>query len=149
MGKETSPVSESPPYRIGEVAGLTGLSVEAVRYYEREGLVPAPLRRPAVHHAGYRLYPESAVVRLRAILRAKELGFTLREIRELIALGADPGADCHDVRNQARAKLEDVRARIANLHTVEAALAKLVRRCSKEGPAAQCPILDSLGPGIR
>ena len=88
---------------IGQVARRAGVGVETVRFYERQGLLDEPDRR----ESGYRQYTEAVILRLRFIRRAKELGFTLKEIRELIALRRDPSATRAEVRQQATAKITD------------------------------------------
>ena len=114
---------DSTSLSIGEVAKEAGVGVETVRFYEREGLVPEPGRRPS----GYRQYPPDTVRRIRFVQRAKELGFTLREIREL-----------------AVAKLTDVDRKLGELARMRAALASLAASCTGEGPTAECPLLDAL-----
>jgi len=126
---------------IGQVARRAGLGVETVRYYEREGLLAAPDRRPS----GYRAYPEGVVARLRFIRRAKELGFTLREIKDLLELTADPATTRAELRGRAEAKVADVEARIADLTRVRDALRDLASQCDGHGPLDGCPILHALG----
>lgn len=127
---------------IGQVARLAGVGVETVRFYEREGLLDQPARR----ESGYRQYPRGAVARLRFIKRAKELGFQLKEIRELIALRLDPDANRADVRRRAEARVADIHARIADLQKMLHALHGLTAACDGDGPALDCPILAALGP---
>lgn len=129
-----------PAYTIGQLARLSGAGVETIRYYEREGLLPAPPRRAS----GYRQYPQDALARLRFIRHAKELGFSLKDIRELLELRVAPGATCADVRKRAEAKIADVRAKIDLLRQMEHALEQLAARCKGRGPTSQCPILDAL-----
>ncbi|MGE0161292.1 MAG: MerR family transcriptional regulator [Gemmatimonadales bacterium] len=124
---------------IGALAKAAEVGVETIRFYEREGLLPAP-RRSA---AGYRLYDVEAVRRLRFILRAKDLGFTLTETKELLELRVAPGA-CDDVAVQARAKLTSVEARIQQLERVQAVLLELLGACAKCRPTDACPILMAL-----
>jgi len=126
---------------IGQVARRVGIGVETVRYYEREGLLAEPARRPS----GYREYPAEAVDRLRFIRRAKELGFTLREIKDLLELAADPDTTRAEVRGRAEAKVADVEARIADLTRVRDALRALAAACDGHGPLDGCPILHALG----
>lgn len=125
---------------IGKVANSAGLAIDTVRYYEREGLVEKPSRSPA----GYRHYRPDVIARLRFIRQAKELGFTLSEIRELLALKVAPGKSCADVRARAQAKIADVEQRIAQLDRMKRALARLAASCSGRGPTSECPILDAL-----
>jgi MerR family mercuric resistance operon transcriptional regulator len=125
---------------IGKVARRSGVGVETVRLYERKGLVPVPIRT----ESGYRQYPEEAVSRILFIKRAKELGFTLKEIKELLSLGRQPGASCADVRSRAEAKMTDIEEKIRTLEKMKTALVGLTRTCSSDGPVSECPILDAL-----
>lgn len=125
---------------IGRVARGAGLAIDTVRYYEREGLIEKPARSAA----GYRHYGPEVVARLRFIRQAKELGFTLSEIRELLALKVAPGKSCADVKARAEAKIADVEQRIAQLNRMKRALVKLANSCSGRGPTSECPILDAL-----
>jgi MerR family copper efflux transcriptional regulator len=131
-------------FQIGTLARRTGVSVDTIRYYERGGLLaPAP-RKGAVHHRGYRLYGEEAVVRLRFIRRAKELGFTLEEIGELLAIqDASPEA-CGETSVRVRAKLADVDQRVADLRRMRRALAKWADACARGDHRGPCPLLASL-----
>lgn len=125
---------------IGEVAKAAEIGVETVRFYEREGLIAEPPRR----RSGYRQYPPDTVRRVRFIRRAKELGFTLTEIGELLELRVDPTKSCADVRTLARAKMADIEAKMLDLARIQAALAELVRTCRGKGATSDCPILDAL-----
>jgi len=125
---------------IGKVAQRAGIGVETIRFYEREGLIEPPERR----ESGYRQYKEEAVDRLRFIRRAKELGFTLREIRDLLSLRLDADASCADVKQRTEAKLADIDTRIASLEQMKRALVKLTEACSGSGRTSACPILDAL-----
>jgi len=125
---------------IGRVARSAGLAIDTVRYYEREGL----LEKPARTASGYRHYTADAVARLSFIRQAKELGFSLSEIKELLALRVTPGKSCADVRARAEAKIVDVDQRISQLNRMKRALVKLAAACSGRGPTSECPILDAL-----
>ena len=129
-----------PGLTIGKVARSAGMAIDTVRYYEHEGL----LEKPARTAAGYRQYSADAVRRLRFIRQAKELGFSLREIKELLSLRVTPGKSCADVKARAEAKIADVEQRIAQLDRMKGALAKLATACSGRGPTSECPILDAL-----
>ena len=131
---------DSTSLTIGQVARSAGVGVETVRFYEREGLVPEPRRRPS----GYRQYPPDTVRRIRFVQAAKELGFTLKEIRELLTLRVMAGKTCADVKERAVAKLAGVDAKLAELHRVRDALAHLAASCSGAGPTSECPLLDAL-----
>lgn len=125
---------------IGELAKRSGVGVETVRFYEREGLLPEPPRTGG----GYRVYDAGAVRRVRFILRAKELGFTLAETKELLELRViDPDA-CGDVEATARAKIAVVDARMQELERIRTVLGDLVRACAANERTGECPILDSL-----
>ena len=127
---------------IGRLAERAGVGVETVRFYERTGLLQEPDRKPS----GYRQYKAETVARLRFIRRAKELGFTLKEIRELLSLRIDPSTNCADVRTQAVAKLDDIEGRIRTLQKMKRSLVKLTKACSGTGTTSECPILDALDP---
>lgn len=124
---------------IGQLAKRAGVGVETVRFYERQGLLPEPDRRAS----GYRQYDPAAAARLRFIRRAQQLGFTLKEVRELLALRDDPDATRANVRGQALAKVADIEARIAALTRMRDALLPLTAACDGHGPAAGCPILQA------
>lgn len=125
---------------IGQVARDAGVGVETIRFYERRGLMDEPPRRSS----GYRQYPPEAVRQLRFIRRAKELGFSLREIADLLDLRADGEAQCEEVRHQLEAKAADVRRRIADLHHIQEALSHLAATCAAQDPLGACPILEAL-----
>lgn len=112
----------------GEVAERVGVNPETLRYYERKDLIPMPPRSDG----GFRLYDESYVDRLRFIQRAKDLGFTLAEIRELLDLRVDEEATCRDVRVQAEAKIEEVEAKIDDLKQIRDALSTLAEACGDQ-----------------
>jgi MerR family copper efflux transcriptional regulator len=123
---------------IGQLAKRGGVRIDTVRYYERNGLL-APRSRLA---SGYRRYGEIELARLRFIRRAQGLGFTLKEIKELLALSVR--RDVARVKRSAQTKLLDVRARIAALERVRDGLASLIAGCPGHGQAADCPILRAL-----
>lgn len=125
---------------IGQVAKDAGVGVETIRFYEREGLIGKPERRPS----GYRHYPPEIVRRIRFIQRAKELGFSLREITELLSLRVARGSTCADVRAQALSKMKDIDTKITVLQGMRAALVRLSEACVGRGPVSECPILDAL-----
>lgn len=131
---------------IGAVARRTGISVEAIRFYERQGLIREPRRRPS----GYRQYGQDDITRLSFIQQAKALGFSLQEIGELLSLSLNPAATCGDVRARASAKLADVEERIRKLKRMQRALRKLVADCPGTGSVVDCPILEALDTdGVR
>ncbi|HSD42588.1 MAG TPA: heavy metal-responsive transcriptional regulator [Burkholderiales bacterium] len=128
---------------IGELARACGTSPDTIRYYERERLLPRPMRAPS----RFRLYAPDAVARLRFVRQAKALGFSLGEIRELFALRVDRTKSCGDVRTRARAKIAEIDARIDDLARMKAALDRLAATCAGSGPTSECPILDALEAG--
>ena len=124
---------------IGALAKRASVGIDTVRYYERAGLL-SPKGRLA---SGYRRYSEVEVTRLRFIRKAQVLGFSLKEIRELLALSSK--RDVASVKKSAESKLVDVRKRIAELERIRDGLAMLVAACPGHGRAADCPILQALG----
>jgi MerR family mercuric resistance operon transcriptional regulator len=125
---------------IGEVAKQAHVRIETLRYYERMGLVGPPPRSGA----NYRLYPAETVRRVQFIKRAQELGFSLKEITELLALRAIPETPCADIRTRALDKITAIEEKIRVLHAMKNALAQLVAECSGQGEITDCPILASL-----
>ncbi len=129
--------------RIGEVARRAGVGVDTLRFYERQRLIAIPAREPS----GYRAYAPDTVRTIRFIREAQGLGFTLKEVAELLRLRSDRHASCEDVRSAARAKLDDVERRITQLRSMRAALRKLVDTCQSDGSVTSCPILGALTDG--
>ena len=125
---------------IGKVARLAEIGVETMRFYEREGLIESPPRRAP----GDRQYPSATVDRVRFIKRAKALGFSLREIKELLSLRAAPRTKCTDIRQRALRKIQDIDEKTDTLRRMRTALAKLVAECEGSRPVTECPILASL-----
>jgi MerR family copper efflux transcriptional regulator len=128
------------PMTIGAVAKRVGVAIDTIRYYEREGLLPEPLRRAS----GYRSYDEGVVRQLRFIRRAKDLGFTLEEIRDLLALSADRKRGVKAVKLRAQERLAAIDQRIAELTRVRNGLEQLIDACPGHGSPDQCPILRAL-----
>jgi len=125
---------------IGRLAKMAGVSTDTVRFYERCGL----LRPPARTASNYRVYPEKDLHRLKFIVRAKHLGFTLNEIKELLTLRYDPTATKREVKSLAEKKIEDVKNRIADLQRILTTLESLVQTCNGKGLADDCPILAAM-----
>ena len=125
--------------KIGTLAKRADVAIDTVRYYERQGLLPAPVRLAS----GYRDYDDGDVARLRFIRRAKALGFTLGEIGELLALSARRDGDMAGMKSAAQQKLADVDAKLAELQRIRQGLTDLVASCPGHGALAQCPILDA------
>jgi len=124
---------------IGRLAKSSGVGVETIRFYEREGLLEAPARTAS----GYRQYTPDAIARLGFIRRAKQLGFSLGEIRELLSLASADG-DRAQVKALTEHKLVEIEQRIEELRRMRAALAELNHQCSGHGPVEGCPIIESL-----
>ena len=125
---------------IGKIAAACGVGVETVRYYERRGL----LTQPARTHGAYRSYPRETIDRLAFVREAQDLGFTLREIGDLLQLRADPAADCAAVRARTTAKLEQIEARILTCERMRATLKDLLSRCPGRGELGGCSIVEAL-----
>ena len=125
---------------IGRLAKEAGLGIETVRFYERQGLIEPPPRTDS----NYRIYPEEEITRLKFIKRAKNLGFTLNEIKDLLALRRDPHATKADVKNRTRVKIEDVTRKIHDLTRIKEALEHVYNACNGHGPLDECPILKAL-----
>jgi MerR family transcriptional regulator, mercuric resistance operon regulatory protein len=121
---------------IGRLAREAGVSIETVRYYQRRGLLPTPRKPPG----GTRRYSTDALARLQFIRRAQELGFTLREIVELLKLG---DGSCADTRAIAEYRLADIETRIRDLKSMSATLGQLIHTC-RAGDSPPCPIIASL-----
>ena len=128
---------------IGKVAKSAGIGIETVRFYEKQGLINPPPRSDS----NYRIYPEQVVVRLRFIKRAKSLGFTLHEIKELLSFRHDPQATKADIKRQTEAKIENIKQKISDLTRMQKALETLDESCDGHGPTSECPILDALESG--
>ena len=134
--------AETPSHRNvtrGALAKEAGCNLETIRYYEGIGL----LREPRRSGAGYRLYGDDDRRRLRFILRARELGFTIEELRGLLALVDGGGYTCREVYELTIGHLETVRAKIADLERLERTLVRISDACSGDA-VPECPIIDAL-----
>jgi len=129
----------APRLPIGELSRRTGVNIETVRYYEKIGLMPAPARS----EGGHRLYGRGHLLRLNFVRRARDLGFTLNEIRDLLELAEQRDLPCAEARVVAAAHLLDVRAKVAALRKMEKVLVEMVARCA-DGSTPDCPILEAL-----
>ncbi|MGQ0815114.1 MAG: MerR family DNA-binding protein [Gemmatimonadota bacterium] len=125
---------------IGALANTTGIGIQAIRFYEREGLIEKPPRT----RSGYRQYDAATIDRLHFIRRAQELGFTLKEIRELVELESDTGADCAEVCAAANAKVAAVQRKIDDLTRMKEELTALIESCSGNGSVRKCAIMQCL-----
>lgn len=126
--------------KVGEVARRATVNLQTIRYYERQGLLPKPPRSAS----NYRLYPKDAVRRVRFIKRAQELGFTLKEVKELLSLRATPRAKCADIYKRAEAKIQDIDEKARLLRAMRKALSNLMSECVGRSPVSECPILGAL-----
>ncbi len=131
-------MTTSETIAIGELSRRTGCNIETIRYYERIGLLPKAMRR-----GRYRSFGPADVERLYFVRRARELGFTLDEIRALLGIAAADAVSCDDARDIAALHLQQVRARIADLKRMERVLADTVRACGS-GEHVGCPLIDAL-----
>ncbi|MEJ5351729.1 MAG: heavy metal-responsive transcriptional regulator [Melioribacteraceae bacterium] len=128
-------------YFVGQLAKKVGVNVETIRYYERLKLLPKPKRR----ESRYRVYDETDLKRLLFIKRAKELGFTLREIKELLELKISSKTKCGDVKHLTEHKLQDIDNRIKDLKKIRSVLVKLINQCiNEEVSSDECPILETI-----
>lgn len=127
-------------YSIGQVAKQSGISVETIRYYEKKGLLKEPERK----ESGYRQYKQEAIARLSFIQQAKELGFSLKEIGELLSIRSDENNLCNEVKQLAQEKLGNIESKLKMLQRMRKSLKKLVDVCPGQAPLNECPILDAL-----
>lgn len=123
---------------IGELAKRAGVNVQTIRFYERGSLLPEAHRWP---DSGYRDFDDEALLRLRFISSAKELGFTLREIKELLDMRILPGESCAEVRQMIGAKLTDLDRRLTEMRRLRRTLVKLEKACGQRAVGTTCPAL--------
>lgn len=123
---------------IGELAKKAGVNVQTIRYYEREGLLPEAHRWP---DSGYRDFDDEALLRLQFIRSAKELGFTLREIKELSDMRVLPGESCAEVRQMIGVKLADLDRRMIEMRRLRRTLVNLEKACGQRAASTTCPAL--------
>jgi MerR family copper efflux transcriptional regulator len=125
---------------IGRLAKEAGVNIDTIRYYERHGLLPRAARR----ESGYREYSRDDVARLSFVRRAKELGFSLTDIAELLSLSADRHNGVRGVKRKAEQRVADVEQKIRELQRVRRGLKKLIAACPGQGELATCPIVAAL-----
>jgi Cu(I)-responsive transcriptional regulator len=125
---------------IGQVAKQTGVTVEAIRFYEKQNLIATPQRS----QSGYRQYPLETIKRVRFIQHAKDAGFTLKDVGELLALRREPGTSCTDIKLCTLKKIEEVDKKISDLNKIREALSRMIMKCSGRGALSECPILEEL-----
>jgi MerR family mercuric resistance operon transcriptional regulator len=125
---------------IGQLAKKANVNLETIRYYERRGLLPEPPR----NKSGHRQYSLKEVKRTEFIKRCQALGFSLKEVSELLLLRVIPGTTCGDIKARVETKIEDVEKRIVDLEKIRKALLRMSSKCIGKGPVGQCPILEEL-----
>lgn len=125
---------------IGKAAQSAGVNVETIRFYERRGLIAQP-RKP---RNGFREYDPKTIARISFIRQAQEIGFSLREIGELLSLRADPKTGCGDVRARALVKRQEVDRKIGQLEQMRAALDEFIATCPGSGALYACTILEAM-----
>lgn len=123
--------------KIGQLAHAADVHIETLRFYERKGLVRADKRT----EKGYRLYVLEDVSRVRFIKQAQRLGFSLREVTELLELKLDRESKCADVEKRAEAKIEEIDHKIESLQKIRSVLKSLTQACRGSVPSSECPIL--------
>ena len=134
-----------PSLTRSQIAQECGINGETLRYYENRGLIQPPPRSPA----GYRLYSKDYVTRINFIQNAQKLGFTLKEIKELLKLRVDQTDQCEKAMARARDKLQEVERKMAGLKALRKALQTLIRQCETRTPSEECPVLASLNPPLQ
>lgn len=127
------------PIRRSDLARLTGCNLETIRYYENIGVMPQPPRTSK----NYRTYDDTHVARLRFVMRSRDLGFTLEEIRDLLGLVDGKAGTCADVQTLATRHISSVRAKIADLQRIEKVLSETVAQCSGDD-VPECAVIDAL-----
>lgn len=125
--------------KIGEAAKLTGLGIETIRFYEREGLI-----KPEKLSSGYRTYTDDLILKMKFIIQAKSLGFSLKETKELLSLHANTKSKCSSVRKKAQSKVNEIEQKLDQLKSMRTVLKKLIKTCESEGTTDCCPILDAI-----
>ena len=129
-------------HNIGEASALTGVSAKMIRHYEATGLIPPASRT----FANYRLYSEADLHRLRFIKRSRTLGFSMKQIEQLLGLWSDPGRSSAEVKQLALAHARDLSDRIAEMQAMQRTLERLAQHCLGDN-RPDCPILDDLAAG--
>ena len=127
-------------YKAGEVAKIVGVHVDTIRFYEQKGLLPKPCRAAN----GYRLYEKDTINQLRFILNAKSLGFTLKEIKELLHLNNKKKYTCCDMLKFTDGKIKSISQKITQLQRIEVVLKSLHHSCKTKGTPEYCPIIEAL-----
>lgn len=128
---------------IGEVSKRAGVTVQAIRFYERRGLIPKAPRK----ESGYRQFSPEIVKRIEFIKKAKLLGFTLKEVGQFLALADGVATDCREIQDFTTEKITEIEQKIRQLGSLKDVLVEGVRRCPGEGPISACPIIDIFSGG--
>jgi Hg(II)-responsive transcriptional regulator len=134
--------SADPGCTIGALAKATGVNIETIRFYEREGIIPAPPRTAG----NYRVYGEEHIRRLTFIRRVRDLGFPLDVVRALLALADQPDRPCCEVDDLVVEQLHEVERKIADLMRLREELDRLAHQCRSDGRIAECRIIEALSP---
>ncbi len=124
----------------GELSALTGVSARTIRFYEEKGILPSPVREDN----GYRNYDKAAVIRLKFIKNAKDLGFSLKEIKELLELKVSPGVSCESIRRKAAEKIGEIEKKISDLEKIKDALKNFTRYCRPGKSVEECELINLL-----
>ena len=127
-------------FTAGRLAKAAGVNIQTVRFYDREGILSPNMRT----EVGYRIYDQESLKRLKFIHQAKDLGFTLAEIKELLGLRIRSGQCCDNVRKKTEKKLEDIQVKIHQLKRLESTLKQLIQNCKDRVVSDQCPILERM-----
>ncbi len=127
-------------FTAGRLAKEVGINIQTIRFYDRQGILKPSSRTGA----GYRVYDQESLKRLTFIIQAKELGFSLREIKELLALRVRSAQTCDRVQKKSKEKLKDIQNKIVHLKKLEKTLKRLVSDCENRVVSDQCPILDKI-----
>lgn len=125
---------------VGKLAKAAGINIETIRYYERRGLIAEPERSLS----GYRHYPDSVLTRMRFIRHAKDMGFTLQEIKELLDLCVDPNSPCIEVKKRAESKIAEIEEKIEHLKNMKKSLSNIASQCSGGSAISDCTIVKTL-----
>ena len=128
---------------ISQVAKVASVNIETVRYYERLGLISTPPRT----ESGYRQFSAEVIKRIKFIKRAQDLGFTLSEVNKLLSVSDDREYDCHDIKQFASRKLEEIEQKILDLGKIKLILYDLFQKCPDQGPIDKCPIIKEFKEG--
>ena len=133
------------PMMIGQLSKKSGCGIETIRFYEKEGLLTPKGRR----NSGYREYDDGALLRLRFIKRAKELGFSLKETKDLLDLSVSKDAKCRSVKKKTEEKIKDIDLRISDLIRIKQSLQDLASVCNENAKTTECPILENFYKGTK